>query len=226
MKNAALIVFAKVPVAGEVKTRLTPAFDAGQAARLYEAFVTDSLAQYVRLDTAVRLYLASSEGEFTDDVIPEGVTVHRQSGDGLGERMQRAIIETFAAGYERAVVIGTDHPSLPTEFIRMAFDALLEPISVCIGPTEDGGYYLIGMNDFFPDLFTGMVYSRTDVFSNTLARIETTRANVTILPVWYDVDTLDDLKRLAADLRDSSIEARRTRDVLQEFDLFIPPTPR
>lgn len=216
MKQA-LIVFAKVPCPGAVKTRLTPPLMPEEAAALYAAFLHDALAQYVALDAAVRLYLAPTAATEPDFTIPEGVTVHEQVGAQLGERMHHAFIETFASGYEHAVIIGTDHPTLPSAFIEQAFQALAEPLSLVIGPSEDGGYYLLGMNDFFPGVFEGMAYSHDAVFAQTLHRIGTLQAAVTILPEWYDVDTPDDLARMQRDLQAMPGAAPSTRRVLAEM---------
>lgn len=219
MRDAALIVFAKAPIAGQVKTRLAPEVTPEQAARLYRAFLLDALEQYSELDIAVRLYVAPPIDAFPTDLVPEGVSLHEQHGDGLGARMQHAFIDTFGAGYGRAVIIGTDHPTLPTDFVAFAFEALEEPLSISIGPSEDGGYYLVGMNDFFPSLFANMSYSHPDVFADTMDRINDTNANLTILPTWYDVDTVDSLRRLTADLSDENEVAPRTREVLASFGM-------
>lgn len=194
----ALLVFAKRPEPGRVKTRLTELLTPEEAAGLYEAFLRDALRQYAALGADVRLYLAG--GALPEGLAPPGVSHHVQQGDGLGPRMLRAFVETFAAGYARAVIIGTDHPTLPSAFIEQAFAALAPPRAVCLGPSDDGGYYLLGMNDFFPELFEEMRYSHAGVFRETLARAAATDAALTILPPWYDVDTPEALGRLVRDL--------------------------
>lgn len=210
--GTALIVFAKVPEPGRVKTRLTTLLTPDEAARLYRAFVHDALAQYAALDADVRLYLDEAGEEFTGQ--HEGYTLHRQQGDDLGARMQHAFVTSFAAGYDRLAIVGTDHPTLPTAFIEHAFVVLAQPQSICLGPSDDGGYYLLGMNDFYPSLFADMRYSHPDVFADTLARAGTTPAHVTILPSWYDVDTPEALRRLVADLDDGTSLAPRTRRIV------------
>lgn len=220
MTTDVLIVFAKVPEPGQVKTRLTSVLSPDAAARLYDAFLRDALLQYGSLDVEVRLYLAPPRRPRPDGLVPGGVDVHWQTGEGLGARMQRAFVETFAAGAHRAVVIGTDHPTLPSSFIEQAFLALDQPCSVSMGPSNDGGYYLLGMNDVLPSIFD-MTYSHDAVFDETLTRATDAGAHLTILPPWYDVDTPDDLRRLIADLEGSSIEAPNTRTALAELDPLI-----
>lgn len=210
----ALIVFAKMPEPGRVKTRLVPPLSHEEAARLYAAFLADALVQYATLVADVRLYLAPPLPTTRPGFVPPEVSLHAQQGDGLGARMKRAFVETFAAGYDRAVVIGTDHPTLPTAFITAAFEALAVPRAVCLGPSDDGGYYLLGTNDFFPQLFDGMRYSHDRVFAQTLDRAAATDAALTILPPWYDVDDAASLRRLLGDLDDGAIPVPHTRRVL------------
>lgn len=215
--NTAVNVFAKVPAAGLVKTRLTPPLDVDEAADLYAAFLQDALAQYASLEADIRLYLAPPGSDLTNFEIPDRVSLHRQTGEDLGARMARAFVETFAAGYERVVILGTDHPTLPSAFIEVAFDALSSGRSVVIGPADDGGYYLLGMNDFIPELFRKMEYSHGEVFQQTLDRIPSKGVDVTILPVWYDVDRPDDVVRLASELTSDSASIRHTRRVLMHL---------
>lgn len=221
MKEA-LLVFARIPEPGNVKTRLTTLLTDDEAARLYEAFLHDALKQYQDLGVAVRLYLSPPAGN-PDRKLAELVTsVHMQQGKELGERMQHAFLESFLAGYQRLVIVGTDHPTLPTAFVEQAFEALAEPLSICLGPSEDGGYYLLGMNDLYPQLFQDMTYSHADVFQQTLERALTTNAALTVLPSWYDVDTPEDLYRLAAELDGNERIAPQTRAVIHALRNTYP----
>lgn len=214
---AALIVFAKVPEPGRVKTRLTTLLSETDAARLYAAFLTDALAQYRHLECRVRLYLDRAVPEPPPAWLPAGIEVCVQRGEGLGARMQQAFLESFAAGATRLVIIGTDHPTLPLAFVEAAFAALNEVGAICLGPSDDGGYYLLGMNEFYPQLFAEMTYSHAEVFAQTLDRAATTNAAVTILPPWYDVDTPEALHRLRADLAETDAALPATRACLTEL---------
>ncbi|MCY4225691.1 MAG: TIGR04282 family arsenosugar biosynthesis glycosyltransferase [Bacteroidetes bacterium] len=199
MQDKALIVFARSPIAGRVKSRLTKLLTPEEAAGLYKAFLIDSLKQYSMLEVTVRLYMA-------DDLpltIPRfGTTVHQQFGHELGPRMQHAFMETAQEGFQRMVIIGTDHPTLPSSYIDRAFEALTQVHSVSIGPAEDGGYYLLGMNPFIDGLFDGITFGKSDVYAKTLVKAYETGSNVTELPWWYDIDRPSDLKRLSADEKD------------------------
>jgi len=215
----ALLVFAKVPRPGHVKTRLTPVLTPEEAARLYTAFLRDALRQYERLDATVRLYVAPPlpDGGLTG--VPAGVTVHEQEGEGLGARMANALRDALADGFDRAAVIGTDHPTLPPAFVRQGLEALAPTPAISIGPSEDGGFYLLGMTAVYPQLFEGMTYSHDQVFTDTLARIGTTDARLTVLPRWYDVDTPQALRRMIDDLADGSADAPNTRRIVDQLDL-------
>jgi rSAM/selenodomain-associated transferase 1 len=213
-----LLVFAKPPAPGAVKTRLTALVTPQEAARLYAAMLADALEQYAALevpDLEVRLCWGRMPQPGDLDVpVPGGVTVREQRGEGLGERMAHAFVEAFAEGAERVVIVGTDHPTLPSAFVEHAFAVLDAPLSVCIGPAGDGGFYLLGMNDFSPDLFDGMTYSHARVFDETMERVALVGREATVLPLWYDVDTPAALCRLARDLAESPAVAPATRATL------------
>lgn len=217
--DASLLVFAKVPRPGAVKTRLTPALTPAEAARLYTAFLRDTLRQVVQLEADVRLYFAPPLPDDGMDGLPAGVSVHKQTGDGLGARMKRALRDTLREGAERVVVMGSDHPTLPISFLRQGFRSLDDPRSLCVGPTEDGGFYLLGMTTVYPQLFDDMTYSHSEVFADTLARAEQTDADLTVLPEWYDVDTPQDLDRMLADLDTDRADAPNTWRIADRFNL-------
>jgi len=206
-RAAALLIFAKVPRPGVVKTRLVPPLTPDAAAALSDAFLRDALDAWTRPDVfglgapvAVRLYL---DGEAAPDGLPlNGATLHAQRGDGLGARMLRAFVEAFAAGFERVVIVGTDHPTLPVAFVGEAFRALAAPFTCVLGPSDDGGYYLLGLNELAPALFEGMTYSHAAVFDETLARALEAGLQPVLLPPWYDVDTPEALRRLLGEAED------------------------
>ncbi|WP_022834481.1 TIGR04282 family arsenosugar biosynthesis glycosyltransferase [Salisaeta longa] len=211
----ALIVFAKPPEPGAVKTRLTTLLSDEEAAALYAAFLEDALRQYAALAADVRLYLTDASAALP---VPDRVGVHEQSGAGLGARMHTAFQETFAAGYARAVIIGTDHPTLPSARIRRAFDALRPAPAVALGPSADGGFYLLGLTAPQPALFAGMTYSHDEVFAETRRRAEGLDARLTVLPEWYDVDTPAALQRMLQDL-EGAPHAVRTRATVRRLNL-------
>lgn len=222
-RDCALIVFAKVPQPNRVKTRLTTLLTPEEAADLYAAFLKDAIDAYLELDVDVRLYFSPYEEGIPTDLQPAGVSVYTQKGDGLGARMAAAFAETFVAGYQKAVIIGTDHPTLPAAFIEQAFAVLQDDKkSISIGPSDDGGYYLLGMNTFSPAVFADMTYSHPAVFAQTLERIGPLDAELHVLPEWYDVDDPDSLKRLVQDIKSSEIPLGRTRKALALLKASYP----
>ncbi len=218
---AALVVMAKWPHAGHVKTRLCPPLSPGNASALADAFLRDALdrwAAWARTagsatsGASVRLYL----DDVPDDLsfAPAGVTVHRQTGDGLGARMLRAVVETAAGGARRIVLVGTDHPTLPPAFVALAFDALAEPRTAVLGPTGDGGYYVLGVNEIVPALFA-MAYSHDRVFADTLDRAVDAGLAPVVLPPHDDVDDAAGLAALVAEWQAGADVGARTAAFLQ-----------
>ena len=216
MRRAALLVFAKVPEPGHVKTRLCPPLSPDQAAALYDAFLRDALDRYRawggKVGVDVRLHLAGAAR--APGWVPDGVGVLPQRGVGLGERMMRAFVLAFAAGYDRAVVVGTDHPTLPLAFFDLALDALDDPLTAVLGPSDDGGYTLLGLNDVAPDLFD-MSYSHPAVFADTLERVMELDMTPVILPPHYDVDDGPTLVRLIQEWRQGADIGPRTAEMLR-----------
>lgn len=226
---ACLLVFAKVPRAGYVKTRLTPPLSPEWAARVYEAFLKDALDAYadqasggdpllMAEPVAVRLYL---DIEPPADLAPEAVSVHRQMGDGLGSRMAGAFASAFASGYERVVVVGTDHPTLPLALMGEAFRQLREPMTCVLSPSDDGGYVFLGLNDLAPDLFD-MPFSHERVFADTVDRALASGLTPVVLPGHYDVDDGEDLARLLREWRDGTHVGERTHRLLGELSKVLP----
>lgn len=206
-----LIIFAKAPTPGRVKTRLTEVLTEKEAAALYEAFLRDTLTALAalagRCGVALRLYHAGPR--WPAALTPEGATVHRQQpGAGLGARMAAAFRETFDDGAGAALIVGTDHPTLPPAFVEQGIAAVQQDReAVCIGPTEDGGFYLLGTGRPRPALSEGMTYSHAEVFSQTLARaVADADVPPVVLPEWYDVDRPADLRRLAAELAEGDAD--------------------
>ncbi len=220
-----LVVFAKVPEPGRVKTRLTPPLTPADAADLYAAFLGDALAGFVGLGVDVRLYLPASGAAMPAGLVPPGVTLCVQRGDGLGARMDAALNETLASGAGQAVVIGTDHPTLPLAHVSAAFDALAEPGTVAVGPTEDGGFYLLGLDRPRPALFDGMTYSHASVCAETCARAEADGARLHVLPAWVDVDDAPSLARLVAEWQSGVPVGARTAAALTRLGGRLPAGP-
>ncbi|NTV46033.1 MAG: glycosyltransferase [Chlorobiales bacterium] len=200
-KRKALIVLFKWPKPGNVKTRLVPFLTHEEAAQLYEKFVLDSFETAMKLQHVDVFGYVAGETDETHPMMSEleklPVKLRSQHGDGLCERIANAFKEVFQLGYDDVAVIGTDSPDLPLSFINSAFDALdMGEPALCIGPSEDGGYYLLGMNCFFPEVFQGVPYSSSKTYIETVRTVMPLSLFFFPLRLWHDVDEKDDLKKL------------------------------
>lgn len=194
--SALLIIFAKEPVPGQVKTRLSPPLSLEGAARLYQTFLIDILEEMARL-SEIRLavaYMPESGREFFQNLAPPGVRLFPQAGQDLGERMALALAWGFQAGHCPVLLRGSDTPDLPGSIILEAGEALgAGHADLVLGPAADGGYYMVGLNSPQPELFQDLIWSTSQVMAETLDRARSLALPVHLLPAWPDIDTGDDL---------------------------------
>ena len=199
--EAALVLFAKAPIPGQVKTRLCPPLTPDEAASLHGSFVLDSMErskaaiQQQKLSLDRVLACAPSAAHVFFKILGErhGVRLIDQVGDDLGSRMDQAVSTLCAEGYRRLLIVGTDLPSLPLSIYRDAL-AQLDRHPVVLGPALDGGYYLLGLTQPAPELFDRIPWSTAEVLKATLARAEAAGLTVGQLQPWRDVDTVEDLR--------------------------------
>lgn len=196
MKAPALIIFARKPTPGKVKTRLANAIGPVAAAALYERMLQDTMAKAMRLSGVEPVLFVAGDPAWFTERFP-GVPVFPQSGGDLGERMAGAFAHVFSAAAPRACIIGTDSPDLPPAYLERAFAALGEGADLVFGPADDGGYYLLGMNRLHGELFRGMAWSTEEVLQESLRRATESGLRAELLPRWYDVDLPGDLERPA-----------------------------
>lgn len=219
-KRNTLLVVAKQPLPGQTKTRLCPPLSPVQAADLYECFLRDSLAVMRQVSDVESFIAFLPEGarDYFEKLAPD-MKLTCQVGASLGDRLDHLLTEALLSGSQRAVVMDSDSPTLPAEYISQAFDQLTEA-DVVIGPTRDGGYYLIGMKQPQPHLLREVQMSTPRVLADTLALAESTGLAVSLLPAWYDVDTIDDLYQLDEEITRLSKNgsAAATRDWLARTD--------
>jgi hypothetical protein len=194
----ALLVFAKCPQPGVVKTRLVPPLLPEDAAELYRRMLCDVMAK-VKLLHNVERYLFYEDGKKAREYFAKRATsmsCFPQEGRDLGERIADAFRTVFAMGHHAAVVIGTDSPDLPVSYINTAF-GLLESgeCEAVFGPSEDGGYYLVGITRLYRELFIDVPWSSERVMSESLKRAKEIGLTISLLPTWHDVDIAADLER-------------------------------
>jgi rSAM/selenodomain-associated transferase 1 len=196
-------VFAKYWQCGQVKTRLAPQMGARRACELYRCFLTSTLVRMANQgDRRFLVYSPpASEPEFQQLVAQRPWQLRQQSEGDLGARLSHHVQQSLCADTQRLVILGADSPSLPVAWIERAFE-LLHLHDVVLGPTQDGGYYLIGVRRYLPRLFTGIDWGTDRVWPQTIERLRGMADTPTfaILPYWYDVDHPDDLRRLAIEL--------------------------
>ena len=223
-----VIVFAKNPVPNQVKTRLVPSISPEQAAALYTAFLTDWCKTLVTL-SGMDLIIAYTPPDAQSDLqalIGDGAIYIPQIGTGLGERLISATQWAAEHEYTKILLVGSDSPTLPTSYISQAL-TLLDSRDIAIGPSTDGGYYLIGFSAenvamTVPSVFEDITWSTANVFRQTLSRIRSLKATVGLLPPWYDIDTAEDLAFLYAHISamrlvGDTVQAVRTESLLAEL---------
>lgn len=212
----ALILFAKKPAAGMVKTRLVPPLSQEDASCLYECMLHDAIDKIARLQ-GITPFVCYQDDPGADmyfkGIAPDIECFPQQTGD-LGRRMQQAFTHLFSRGFREIAMIGSDSPDLPPEIIHEVFTSLEDDqTDIVFGPAEDGGYYLIAMGRLWRELFTGVKWSSETVLAESLEIARDSFLGVALLPQWYDVDRPEDLVKW--ELLDESCRAVRTRDFLR-----------
>ena len=225
MAANALVIFAKWPLPGQVKTRLCPPLRPDQAAELARCFLLDTVERVSRIEEVqvwVAFTPAESELRFRT-LLPASVRYLPQRGNDLGERELNIFIDLFEKAAPRVAIMGSDIPSVPLAYLRSAFDLLKNPdCDAVLGPSRDGGYYCIGAQAGragLPALFEHIEWSTEKVMQQTLRQARLHNLNIRLIPRWYDVDTVEDMRKLAEQLQDIPKEedAPRTRNFLNRL---------
>lgn len=220
--NPLLIFFAKAPDPGRVKTRLIPILGETAASQLQEAFILDLLrsTDSLPIDRAVACDPDPDHPFFLKCGRDHPLRFVQQRGSDLGERMKNAFTWGFAEGFSKVLLIGCDLPTLPVDFVGEAIDRL-DAVSVVLGPSVDGGYYLIGGRPPVPDLFEGIDWGTGQVLAATLQKLATQQTTCHLLPFWYDIDRPEELPLLKAHLallkRQGRLTAKETWNTMEQW---------
>jgi rSAM/selenodomain-associated transferase 1 len=193
-----ILLFVKYPEKGMVKKRLSEEIGADAAVALYKNFVLDLLASVKGLSIPLWIcFYPEDHSEKFSLWLGAQYRFIPQKGKDLGERMKNAFSHAFYHGFRKVILIGSDIPDLPNDFIDSAFLSLATSDAV-IGPSHDGGYYLIGFGSdlFVPEIFEGITWGSNTVLQETLEILRLKGKKVHSLPEWGDVDTLSDLRDL------------------------------
>lgn len=188
----ALIVFTREPAAGKTKTRMMPYYRSGQCADLQLSFIRDIYRELRTVDADIIVSYTGGEPLKLRSVFGDKKDYIEQRGEDLGHRMYYALEDTFALGYEKAVLIGTDIPELRAKSINAAFDKL-ENSDVVLGPTADGGYYLIGMKELHREAFDVRHYGESSVLKDTVTSIDKADYGIAFADTYHDMDNREDL---------------------------------
>jgi rSAM/selenodomain-associated transferase 1 len=201
-----MAIMAKAPRVGQAKTRLAATLSPEAAAQLSACFIRDAIANIAAAATeaAIDGYIAYSprdaEGEFRDMLI-DGIGLLPSRRAGLAASLYDAAADLLAAGYGSVCLINSDSPTLPTAVLVDAARLLSAPGDrIVLGPAEDGGYYLIGLKWAHARLFEEIAWSTSAVFAQTMERAREIGLDPAVLPGWYDIDDLESLRRLDAEL--------------------------
>ena len=205
-KRNAYILFTREPVPGLTKTRLMPYYTAEQCADLHKCFLRDIAREMKGRDFDIIISYTGGDPIFLKKTFGRKAKYIGQRGEGLGQRMENAISDALSMGYEKAVLTGSDIPELEAETIHAAF-AMLSAADTVIGPTADGGYYLIGMKKLHHEVFDVKTYGVSTVFEETVSAAEKRGLTVAKVDEYQDIDTREDL----ADLRRRIIADKRLR---------------
>lgn len=196
-----LIIFVKNPEQGKVKTRLASDIGSKKALHIYQKLLAYTRAVVQNLNVTKQVWY-SSRIDSSDEWSGGSFSKKLQKGDHLGERMQEAFRQGFRDGFGRIAIIGSDCPDLKEEQLKRAFEKL-ESCDVVLGPSQDGGYYLLGMNQYIPDLFQNKSWSRDSLYGETIQTLEKLDKSWDELEELNDIDTLDDLNKSSFEIGQS-----------------------
>jgi rSAM/selenodomain-associated transferase 1 len=210
MPQPIIVVMAKAPRAGEVKTRLVPPLNNCQAASLAACFVRDTVLKALRIVEDVKIAFAPTDGRTDlEAILPSGLLWLEQHGHDLGERLESVAAHVSSLGFRPFIILGADSPTLPSIFIKAALEALqYGHAEISLGPTTDGGYYLVGLNRAAPGLFQNIDWSSPRVYQQTAANAAAMNLRLHSCPMYYDVDTPPDLYRLRDEITSEEMRKR------------------
>lgn len=221
--DCTLVIMAKAPKPGVVKTRLAQSLPLEAVVELYRCLLDDTMALARSLgDVDVAIMCPSPDVQDLSRAMGDSIPVMAQSGDGLAAGLTSVFAHFAAAGRRRIIAFNSDSPHLPASILKSAFQALGES-DVVVGPTHDGGYYLVGATASHPGLFAGDGLGTTNAYDALLGRVRALGLSVSLTDPFYDIDVADDLSRLAGELQRAPERAPRTAQWLMEWRKALPP---
>jgi uncharacterized protein len=213
-----LVIMAKAPRLGAVKTRLAPSLSLEAVIAFYCCLLDDTLALARSLgDVKVAIMCPASDVNELAQLAGKEASVVAQKGEGLAAGLS-SVFAQFTKNYQRRIIaLNSDSPHLPRSVLEGAFETLATN-DVVVGPTHDGGYYLVGAKTSHPSLFAGDGIGTSSALDTLLARARALELSIGFADPFYDIDVIDDLSRLAEDLRLAPERAPRTATWLKEWN--------
>jgi rSAM/selenodomain-associated transferase 1 len=213
-----LVIMAKAPRVGWVKTRLAGSLTPEEVTELYRCLLNDTISLAQSLGHVnVEIMCPAADVEELSSAVPKTVTIVPQTGVGLAAGLDSAFAHFAASGQRRVIAFNSDSPHLPASSLMSAFD-LLEACDLVIGPTHDGGYFLVGAKASYPNLFTREGMGTANALEALLTRARTLGVSLQMTDPFYDIDVEGDLTRLAAELRLAPARAPRTAELLKQWE--------
>jgi uncharacterized protein len=216
--SCGIAIMAKASSPGRTKTRLVPPLSYDQAATLNTAFLQDIADNVLRAAASASIagyaaFAPSGSESFFHSILPASIGLIDACLANFGDCLYRTIEELLARGHHSAVVLNSDSPTLPTALLAETADILARPGErAVLGPSDDGGYYLLGLNAAHRRLFEDIAWSTGSVAQATLERAREINLDMHLLPVWYDVDDVGGLRRLFSETRQSRLGNGRLGD--------------
>ena len=209
-----IIVFAKEPQRGKVKTRLNNDLSPERAVGLYKAFLKDTVELINKYKNVHKIMAYHSEGNpvYLKRIAADYI-FYKQKGASLGQRLYAAFVFAKNQGSTKTVIVGSDAPDLPPEYIETAFRKLSKH-DVVFGPARDGGYYLVALKKSMRNIFLGIQWSTSRVLAESLRKAKEADQKVYLLKPWRDIDQYEDLKALRTLLKTNKNFAQHTRRFL------------
>lgn len=212
-----LVIMAKAPRVGSVKTRLAERLSLEAVTELYRCLLHDTITLAQALDQVeIAIVCPARDLEALSPVVPKTVGIVPQTGQGLAAALTCVFAHFASSGHRRVIAFNSDSPHLPTSVLETAFDAL-ETCDLVVGPTHDGGYYLVGAKASHEGLFTGDAMGTLNALEVLLTRARALALSVHLTRPFYDIDVAEDLSRLADELQRIPGKAPRTAKWLSEW---------
>jgi uncharacterized protein len=215
--NRTLVIMAKAPRLGSVKTRLAEGLSLQAVTELYRCLLNDTIALAQSLDHVdVAIMCPAHDVEDLSQAVAKTVPIIPQTGQGLAAGLASVFAHFAAPGHQRIIAFNSDSPHLPASLLESAFD-VLEACDLVVGPTHDGGYYLVGAKASHPGLFMSDGMGTANALEALLTRAHSLGLSVHVTDPFYDIDVAEDLTQLANELQRTPGKAPRTAKWLSEW---------